>query len=429
MKKSTKIFSMFLALVMVFTMLGTTTTALAVWDDEMLGEESRDYQKYMQFEGNVLVKYTGTNSRVINVPRGTEIGEGAFKDHTEIREVHFNVEMSKIGKEAFKGCTNLEDVFAQEIYDIGDSAFEDCHRLQGFSFATWNKHPSYYNLGKAAFKNCTEFRAFLGDAVNWGIKEDTFKNCPKLKYLILNGSLKRIDPTAFNITNNDQVVGRTTPTIFSDVGGNVPETFAKKYGMKFVIGRPTAKDHPGDYVTENAILEKIPVPLFCCEIPDEKHPYGYRQYTSMSAIRYYKMVDYNYVEYKYAVLRDVAAECSQLDTTKFNIEYMPKEKAVNIIFGEDYVPNGSEYEYIDRYNYFPDNSVTKMPLYFNGQLSNQFAYNIGGRACVILKDLLQKMNAPYQIAFINGGLAYFKVGRDTFKQVRFDPREVPTDRL
>lgn len=417
MKKSTKIFSMFLAMVMVFSMLGTFT-ASAVWDDELYpADESRDYQKYMQFEGNVLVKYTGTNSRVIDVPRGTEIGEGAFKGHTEIREVYFNVEMSKIGKEAFKGCTNLEDVFAQEIYDIGDSAFEDCHRLQGFSFATWNKHPSYYNLGKAAFKNCTEFRAFLGDAVNWEIKEDAFENCPKLKYLILNGSLKRIDPTAFNITNNDQVVGRTTPTIFSDVGGNVPETFAKKYGMNFVIGRPTAKDHPGDYRTENAIFDGRQSVFSYREPVVKEWGTTYRGSEGVKKVAIYEMGDYHY-----AVLRDVAAECSQLDTTKFNIEYMPKEKAVNIIFGEAYFHNGTENEYIDKYNYIPNTSVTKMPLYFNGQLSNQFAYNIGGKACVILKDFLQEMNAPYNLSVCGTGyegLAFFNLDKETFKQIDY----------
>ena len=60
----------------------------------------------------------------------TEIGEGVFKDFTALRTVYLPATLKKIGKNAFAGCTLLEEIFTStqtpyEYSHIPDANFED----------------------------------------------------------------------------------------------------------------------------------------------------------------------------------------------------------------------------------------------------------------------------------------------------------------
>ncbi len=58
----------------------------------------------------------------------TEIGEGAFKDRTDIKRLIIPASVIKIGNEAFAGCTNLNEVVAEDgskILNCGTDAFKN----------------------------------------------------------------------------------------------------------------------------------------------------------------------------------------------------------------------------------------------------------------------------------------------------------------
>ena len=58
----------------------------------------------------------------------TEIGDGAFKNRTDIRKLIIPATVVKVGKEAFAGCTNLVEVEAEDgekLLDCGTDAFKD----------------------------------------------------------------------------------------------------------------------------------------------------------------------------------------------------------------------------------------------------------------------------------------------------------------
>ena len=58
----------------------------------------------------------------------TEIGDGAFKNRTDIRKLIIPAAVVKVGKEAFDGCTNLVEVEAEDgdkLLDCGTDAFKD----------------------------------------------------------------------------------------------------------------------------------------------------------------------------------------------------------------------------------------------------------------------------------------------------------------
>ena len=58
----------------------------------------------------------------------TEIGDGAFKDRTDIKEVVISNSVEKVGDEAFSGCTNLKKVVEEDgekPLTFGKDAFKD----------------------------------------------------------------------------------------------------------------------------------------------------------------------------------------------------------------------------------------------------------------------------------------------------------------
>ncbi|MDE7451835.1 MAG: Ig-like domain-containing protein, partial [Paramuribaculum sp.] len=58
----------------------------------------------------------------------TEIGDGAFKNRTDIRKLIIPATVVKVGNEAFAGCTNLVEVEAEDgekLLDCGTDAFKD----------------------------------------------------------------------------------------------------------------------------------------------------------------------------------------------------------------------------------------------------------------------------------------------------------------
>lgn len=63
-----------------------------------------------QMNGDILVRYTGTEETV-SVPDGVkEIGEEAFSENSSIKKVILPNSVEKIKYNAFFGCENLEEV-------------------------------------------------------------------------------------------------------------------------------------------------------------------------------------------------------------------------------------------------------------------------------------------------------------------------------
>lgn len=412
MKKTTKLFSTFLALVMMFTMFGSVTVSAASWDSfkTMWDEESFDneiqwrYINYMTIVGNKLVAYNYTGTRSVMIPNGvTEIADGVFKNHTELLSINFG-DTVKIGKEAFKGCTNLRYVQAYRVSYIDDSAFEDCPSLESVVLSGVLSGATSAYLGKSVFKNDTHFLGFVSELAIQNVQADTFANCPNMTIAYFKTSPTSFSDTAFGVNGNPKV------TIYSNAG-SAANNFANKYGMKFSTSSsiPTPENtyenaYTGlstDKLVVFAYQEKQMVTL----PSGEQVVSGYRNWDTRSMVRCYNLRGFNY-----PILRELALQCSKLDETKFNIEYIPESKSINIIFGEAYVPNGTESDYIDINKLIPNGSVTKIPLLFNGQPTNLFAYNFDGRACVIVDQIMGKMNTPFEYRLnASRGLASFVV--------------------
>jgi len=91
-----------------------------------------------------------------------DIGKYAFLGCTELKEIKFN-SAAVIGRYAFKDCTNMEKIDFPEVWNIERNAFEGCKNLVNVFFEKASK------IGEEAFKNCTGLKK-----AEFNVKPDRF---------------------------------------------------------------------------------------------------------------------------------------------------------------------------------------------------------------------------------------------------------------
>lgn len=101
-------------------------------------------------ENMKLLRYTGHEKHLDLSEEIEEIGEGAFKECTDLESVLIPWTVRKIGREAFAGCTSLKDVYICGAVEIQEDAFRDCVSIQKF-FIPYGT----LVIDQNAFKGCT----------------------------------------------------------------------------------------------------------------------------------------------------------------------------------------------------------------------------------------------------------------------------------
>lgn len=134
----------------------------------------------------------------------TSIGANAFKDCTNIKTVELPDSVVKIGRSAFSGCRNLSGNLKLPAYtvQIGDNAFSGCENLEGILEIP----ESVETLGNYSFSNCKKLYGALNIPKNVSsIGNGTFAECTSISsvsvdkenanFLIENGILINKDKT------------------------------------------------------------------------------------------------------------------------------------------------------------------------------------------------------------------------------------------
>lgn len=143
--------------------------------------------------GTTLLKYRGSEERVV-VPDGvTVIGERAFAGNEAIDRVILPNSLRIIEEEAFADCLILQTItFPQGLKRIGRSAFENCVKLIRAILPD-----SLTFISPSAFSRCRALNEVqLGNAVK-EIGSQAFYGCGKLKNVDLPPSLMRLGDLAF----------------------------------------------------------------------------------------------------------------------------------------------------------------------------------------------------------------------------------------
>ena len=155
----------------------------------------------------------------VNIPIVESIGYGAFQNCTELKTAIIdNTELNTptpfetgdsdstnpktkiIGANAFAGCKKLKNINLDNCSEIGDGAFSGCESL--------NEIYLNCSIPMCAFKNCTNItQVTLSDGDSNGeeasIGEEAFSGCEKLSKVYLNNKFKLSNIDAFHHTTDE----------------------------------------------------------------------------------------------------------------------------------------------------------------------------------------------------------------------------------
>ena len=125
------------------------------------------------------------------------LGDNAFVDMTALKQVEFRGKILSVGKNAFKGCTQLKikgDEFVESTL-VDDYAFYECASIRSIRLG---KHLA--KLGQKAFWGCTRLQQVVIDPANEEllfIPEGAFYQCTSLREVDIPTLVKSIDKSAF----------------------------------------------------------------------------------------------------------------------------------------------------------------------------------------------------------------------------------------
>ena len=195
---------------------------------------------------------------IINVPSKyqgkavTAIGDKAFENDQYIGILNIPDSVTKIGADAFSGCSNLSEVtMGNGVAEVGSKAFYTCGWLENITFSD-----SLESIGSSTFYGCRKLKAIdLPDSlktisnnafemcngledVTFGtsleiIGENAFLDCTSINAIVIpDGAPTEIQVSAFENCGNAQIV-----TLGNDVKSIGSNAFKGVYMMKqLVIG-------------------------------------------------------------------------------------------------------------------------------------------------------------------------------------------------
>jgi hypothetical protein len=156
---------------------------------------------YSFADNKVTIKaYTGTDE-IINIPYSIfdttiyKIGDSAFKDNTNLKEINFTSPIDAILDNAFKNCTNLSKIILpKSITLIGANAFYGCSKLNG----ELNLPKNLLSIGDYAFYGCNHITSVVVENKVTAIGNYAFANCSILNLIYFYGNAPTFGSNVFS---------------------------------------------------------------------------------------------------------------------------------------------------------------------------------------------------------------------------------------
>ena len=137
----------------------------------------------------------------------TSVDQGAFKNLTSLKTVTMprNGQLSKIGKDAFAGCDNMESfTVPSTVTEISGSAFKGCSALETVSFAPDNQMTT---LPSGLFSGLTSLRNVTLPTGLTGVSDNLFNGCTSLTNINLPETVTAIGSGSFKNTKLSEIPG------------------------------------------------------------------------------------------------------------------------------------------------------------------------------------------------------------------------------
>ena len=185
--------------------------------------------KSMKAIGNrAFYKCTALNS--VSIPEGmTKIGEYAFYRCYGLTKIDIPGTMTSIGSSAFAYCSGLKDI----VISKGIAAI-DSFVFYGTAPEKLTIPKSVKSIGNSTFAACEQLSSVSFPNGLQIIESGAFYNCPKLKKVIVSGSVSSIGNKAFGYFNPETYPQYGSSGKFSDfdIGGYFKHTTVKEYAEK-----------------------------------------------------------------------------------------------------------------------------------------------------------------------------------------------------
>ena len=135
--------------------------------------------------------YDNKYIKTVKIDYGGAIGNYAFIGCNSIASA--DIAATKIGDNAFTGCSKLEDaVLGENLKSVGDGAFKDCASLKGITIPD-----SVTGIGGRCFSGCGSLAyAKIGAGVSV-IPNEAFKDCHSLPEITIPKTVERIGNNVF----------------------------------------------------------------------------------------------------------------------------------------------------------------------------------------------------------------------------------------
>lgn len=115
-----------------------------------------------------------------------------FRGCQNIKTIHNQEKIKKIGSYAFSRNSSLEQFNLENISDIGSEAFSHCHNLKNITLCS-----STTKIGSRSFYDCRNLESVVFPEVLEEVGKEAFRKCPKIKAIYIPSNLKIILDGAF----------------------------------------------------------------------------------------------------------------------------------------------------------------------------------------------------------------------------------------
>lgn len=163
-----------------------------------------------------------TELKSVNIPGGVKtIGKNAFRDCTSLEKADLSYGIETIGYAAFSGCTSLKEIkLPYSVTTLSDNSFENTKSVESITLSpniTNIPFSCFYgsgvcdltipngieNIGKYAFKNCTNLEeVIIPDSVT-ELGYQSFAGCSGLKKVTIGKNVA--DKNALQFTDSDNI--------------------------------------------------------------------------------------------------------------------------------------------------------------------------------------------------------------------------------
>ena len=176
---------------------------------------NRDSQlRKITFIGNYAFSECRNLKNVHIASSVTSIGEYAFEDCSSLKSATIPSSVTSIGDKAFEGCRSLTSInIPSSVTSIGEYAFEDCSSLTSINIPS-----SVTSIGKAAFYRCSSLKSITIPSSVTSIGGSAFAGCSSLTSITIPSSVTSIGGLAFAGCSN--LASVTIPSSVASIGGS-----------------------------------------------------------------------------------------------------------------------------------------------------------------------------------------------------------------